>query len=86
VPEKATVTCTPEFAFWNSSATASVIGYTVLEPSMEMSPVRAGPEGLAAEPPQAAMNRAAGAATLSFFMVLFMVLSLIYIAGSWSSR
>jgi hypothetical protein len=43
---------------------------------MEISPVRAtaDADGLAAEPPQAAMNRAAAAATLSFFMVLFMVL------------
>jgi hypothetical protein len=41
---------------------------------MEISPVKAGPEGLAAAPPQAAMNRAAATATLNFFMVLFMVL------------
>jgi hypothetical protein len=41
---------------------------------MEISPVKAGPEGLAAAPPQAATNRAAAKATLSFFMVLFMVL------------
>src|SRR5260221_14532292 len=34
VPEMPTVTLTAFFfAFWNSSATASVIGYTVLEPS-----------------------------------------------------
>ena len=34
VPEMPTVTLTCcLFAFWNSSATASVIGYTVLEPS-----------------------------------------------------
>ena len=34
VPANATVTLTPLLAFWNSSATASVIGYTVLEPSI----------------------------------------------------
>ena len=35
VPEMPTVTLTSPFlAFWNSSATASVIGYTVLEPSI----------------------------------------------------
>src|SRR5687768_6808466 len=33
VPEIPTVTLLPGFAFWNSSATASVIGNTVLEPS-----------------------------------------------------
>src|SRR5688572_19862354 len=36
VPEMPTVTLVPGFAFWNSSATASVIGYTVLEPSTWM--------------------------------------------------
>src|SRR5215210_8808260 len=41
VPANATVTLTPEFAFWNSSATASVIGYTVLEPSMLTLPDKA---------------------------------------------
>ena len=35
VPDIPTVTFTaPFFIFWNSSATASVIGYTVLEPSI----------------------------------------------------
>ena len=33
VPEMPTVTRTPGLAFWNSSATASLIGKTVLEPS-----------------------------------------------------
>src|SRR6186997_3109050 len=33
VPEMPIVAFTPGFTFWNSSATASVIGYTVLEPS-----------------------------------------------------
>jgi hypothetical protein len=33
VPEIPTVTRVPGFAFWNSSATASLIGKTVLEPS-----------------------------------------------------
>src|SRR3970040_1791345 len=35
VPEMPTVTLmAPRFIFWNSSATASEIGYTVLEPSI----------------------------------------------------
>src|SRR5687767_10524872 len=33
VPEMPTVTRVPGLAFWNSSATASLIGNTVLEPS-----------------------------------------------------
>ena len=33
VPDEPTVTRVPAFAFWNSSATASVIGNTVLDPS-----------------------------------------------------
>ena len=33
VPEMPTVTFTPAVAFWNSSATASLIGNTVLDPS-----------------------------------------------------
>jgi hypothetical protein len=33
VPEMPTVTRMPRFAFWKSSATASVTGKTVLEPS-----------------------------------------------------
>src|SRR5687767_1014137 len=36
VPESPTVTRCPAFCFWNSSATASVIGNTVLEPSIAM--------------------------------------------------
>ena len=34
VPDTPTVTFKPLLAFWNSSATASVTGYTVLEPSI----------------------------------------------------
>jgi hypothetical protein len=34
VPPMPTVTLRPLLAFWNSSATASVIGYTVEEPSI----------------------------------------------------
>src|SRR3990172_9136195 len=49
VPEKATVTLTPGLAFWNSSATASVIGYTVLEPSIVTEPPRAA-DGAAVAP------------------------------------
>src|SRR6185369_12682548 len=36
VPEMPTVTFTPGLAFWKSSATASVIGNTVLDPSIWM--------------------------------------------------
>ena len=37
VPEMPTVTLDlPRSRFWNSSAIASVIGYTVLEPSISM--------------------------------------------------
>jgi hypothetical protein len=36
VPEIPTVTRTPGCVFWNSSATASVIGNTVLDPSIRM--------------------------------------------------
>lgn len=45
VPETPTVTFTPRWAFWNSSATASVIGYTVDEPSIctILSAARIGP-------------------------------------------
>ena len=42
VPEKATGTWTPLLAFWNSSATAWVIGYTVLEPSIVTVPLNTG--------------------------------------------
>ena len=38
VPEVPTVTRTPEFSSWNSSAAASVSGATVLEPSMLIVP------------------------------------------------
>jgi len=40
VPEIATVTFTPGLAFWNSSATASLMGPTVLEPSTLTVPLR----------------------------------------------
>src|SRR3546814_14699619 len=40
VPETPTVTRTSGPTFLNSSATASVIGYTVLEPSIVISPER----------------------------------------------
>ena len=41
VPEIPTVTRTPGFAIWNSSAIASEIGNTVLEPSIATIPLRA---------------------------------------------
>src|ERR1044072_7338475 len=40
VPELPTVTLTPELSPWNASATASVRGATVLEPSMRIVPER----------------------------------------------
>src|SRR5512145_1502751 len=40
VPEMPMVTRTLGWDFWNSSATASVIGYTVLEPSAVIRPSR----------------------------------------------
>src|SRR6187397_303393 len=40
VPAVPTVTLTPGFAAWNSSAIASVRGPTVLDPSMRMEPDR----------------------------------------------
>ena len=48
VPEMPTVTLAP-LAFWNSSATASVIGKTVLEPSTRM--IAAPPPDAGCEPP-----------------------------------
>src|SRR5690606_3795559 len=50
VPETPTVTRTSGPTARNSSATASVIGYTVLEPSIVISPVKPPDERL---PPQA---------------------------------
>ena len=46
VPEVPTVTRTPGFSLWNSSATASVSGATVLEPSMRIVPERSPPPPL----------------------------------------
>ena len=43
VPEVPTVTRTPEFSAMNCSATASVNGATVLEPSMRIEPERSPP-------------------------------------------
>jgi hypothetical protein len=43
VPEMPIVTFVLGFAFWNSSPTASVIGYTVLEPSAATLPSTAAP-------------------------------------------
>ncbi len=53
VPDCPTVTCVPGFFFWNSSAMASLIGNTVLEPSTTMTagaPLSAGgrPQALTA--------------------------------------
>jgi hypothetical protein len=48
VPLKATGTWTPAFAAWNSSATSSVIGKTVLDPSMVTVPARAPDDGFPA--------------------------------------
>ena len=42
VPEMPTVTLTPWLAFWNSSATASLMGKTVLDPSSVTSAEPAG--------------------------------------------
>ena len=39
VPEMPTVTSTFGFAFWNSSATASLMGKTVLDPSTRIIPL-----------------------------------------------
>ena len=47
VPEVPTVTGMPAFAFWNSSAMASLMGKTVLEPSTAMTVAGV----LGAEPP-----------------------------------
>ncbi len=47
VPEVPTVTLTPEFSAWNSSAIASVSGATVLDPSMRIEPERSPPPPLA---------------------------------------
>ena len=60
VPETATLGFTPPWSFLNSSATAWVIGSTVLEPSISMAPLS--PESPSApsvevEPPQAARPR-----------------------------
>ena len=60
VPEVPTVTRTPEFCSWNSSAAASLSGATVLEPSMlivpdSWDPPSADPPSLL-PPPQAAAN------------------------------
>ena len=47
----------PFFDFWNSSATASVIGYTVREPSILISAPWANAAEAAAVTSAAAMNR-----------------------------
>ena len=59
VPDNATDAWTPGFAIWKSSATAAVIGYTVLEPSMVTEPDRAG-----AEPSGATLSGAVDAGAL----------------------
>ena len=46
VPAVPTVTLTPGFSAWNSSAIASVSGATVLEPSMRIVPERSPPPPL----------------------------------------
>ncbi len=55
VPEMPTVTRTPRFSIWNSSATASVTGKTVLEPSIRTMPDKAASFSIRLSPlPQAA--------------------------------
>ena len=63
VPEMPTVTRTSGLAFWNSSATASLIGKTVLEPSSATMVVLGAAPPLEDEvpPPQAAMVKARAA-------------------------
>src|SRR3989344_5183517 len=62
VPDTPTVTLVPFWAFWNSSATASVIGNTVLDPStlMNLSAATAGADVLAM-PPSTAVTVASAA-------------------------
>src|SRR5688572_26952639 len=67
VPEEPTVTRVPALARWNSSATASVIGKTVLDPSMVMTWGAAPPELEVLPcgwPPHAAMLVASEAITV----------------------
>ena len=62
MPETPTVTRTFRFAFWYSSATASLMGKTVLEPSTRIiagvafSEVVPPSRGASAEPPQATVT------------------------------
>ena len=73
VPEMPTVTLTAPFlAFWNSSATASVIGNTVLEPSILTT---AGAADADAAKDSAASNVMAGTAALG--NICFMMNSLL---------
>jgi hypothetical protein len=58
VPELPTVTRAPARSFWNSSATASVMGKTVLDPSTLTTDVAVVSE--AGPPPQAARVRRIG--------------------------
>src|SRR6185503_7727629 len=62
VPLSATATWMPEFAVWKSSATSSVIGKTVLEPSTVTLPLPAPPPvlGGATDAPLALLGLAVG--------------------------
>ncbi len=75
VPEIATLTLTPRWSAWNSSATASVIGYTVLDPSTTTDPSRPAsrPSKRDASPqlhnPSAAATKPAVPATLGILLM-----------------
>ncbi len=74
-PETPTVTRTSGLAIWNSSATASAMGKTVLDPSIWTLPVRASPPSRAS-PPQAARRKTVAPAVPMREGIRFMALSL----------
>src|SRR5688500_16588857 len=89
VPETPTVTLTSGCSALNSSATASVIGYTVLDPSIFISPVSFSPvvasvEWLLLEPQEVRMRPRAAARRndlAEFFMYWVLKILQMYLQG-----
>jgi hypothetical protein len=70
VPAMPTVTRTPGFVTWNSSAMASLMGATVLEPSTETEPARADGSPSPPVPPHPATSSVAARVSFERRMVI----------------